>query len=338
MNMQLDFEHRHAAHCENGVVRNLLNFYGIQLSEPMILGLGSGIFFSHMPFYKLHGMPLTSFRPFPGTIFNRVTKTLGIDIQWHKFKDPDKAMQKLDEILFKGIPVGLRVGVYNLSYFPQEYRFHFNARNLCVIGKEEDEYIISDPIGMNKHRISSADLKKVRYAWGTSPPKGRMYYIKSLKDYRPLDEKMIDKATLKTCSDMLHIPFPMFGAQGVAYLGRRMRKWEDMYGKRGAALNLAQVIRMLEEIGTGGAGFRFMYAAFLQEASEMLNRPLWNQLSMELSETGDMWRDFSYHGARFFKNREGKIQSYDDLATKLQIISDRETDIFTRLEKSIKRG
>jgi len=43
---------------------------------------------------------------------------------------------------------------------------------------------------------------------------------------------------------------------------------EENMGKRDAALNLAQVIRMLEEIGTGGAGFRFIYGAFLQEAAE----------------------------------------------------------------------
>jgi len=137
---------------------------------------------------------------------------------------------------------------------------------------------------------------------------------------------------------MLGIPFNMFGAKGIAYLAKRMRKWERLYGERGAAMNLAQVIRMLEEIGTGGAGFRFMYAAFLQEASEFLNKPEWNQLSMELTEVGDLWRDFSYHAARFFKKREGIILSYNDIADKLEVISARETEVFRKLENSIKRG
>ncbi len=35
----------------------------------MVLGLGSGIFFLPMPFYRLHGMALTAFRYFPGNIF-----------------------------------------------------------------------------------------------------------------------------------------------------------------------------------------------------------------------------------------------------------------------------
>jgi len=50
-------------------------------------------------------------------------------------------------------------------------------------------------------------------------------------------------------------------------LSKKIRTWEEKMGARKAALNLAQVIRMLEEIGTGGAGFRYMYAAFLQQSA-----------------------------------------------------------------------
>ena len=336
--MEINFEHGHGAHCESAVVRNLLNFYGIRLSEPMVLGLGAGIFFCHLPFFKVNGYAMTSFRYISGRIFSDVTKTLGIEYRKHSFKDPDEAMAKLDEVLLSGTPVGLRVGVYNLTYFPKEYRVHFNGHNLCVIGKEGDDYIISDPIGQNKNKLSSADLKKVRFAQGALPPKGSMYYITSMEHYKPLDTGMIEKSIIKTCYNMTHIPLPMFGAKGIAYLARRMRKWEKLFGKREAALNLAQIIRMLEEIGTGGAGFRFMYAAFLQEASVLLNRPALNQFSMDLTAVGDLWRDFSYNAARFFKQREPEGLTYNDLAVKLEVISARELDIFKRLENSIKRG
>jgi len=336
--MELEFEHKPAGHCENGVVRNLLKFYGIDMSEAMIFGLGSGIFFSHMPFYKMHGMPVTSFRPLPGDIFSGVTRLLGIKVKRYKFHNQKKAMDKLDEILFKGIPVGVLVGVYHLPYFPKEYRFHFNAHNICVIGKEEDEYIVSDPVVVEKCRLSTNALRIVRFAKGTYPPDGRMYYIKSIDGMNPLDGQMVRKAILKACSRMLRIPLPMFGVKGIAYLSRRVRKWEKLYGEKGAALNLAQVIRMLEEIGTGGAGFRFMYAAFLQEASLVLENPELKKISLELTEAGDMWRDFAYNAARFFKKREGEIESYDQIADKLLAISRKEEDIFKKLERSVKRG
>ena len=64
--MKVEFQHRQSAHCENGVTSNLLRFYGVDLSEPMVFGIGSGYFFSHMPFIKLNGMAVTSFRVLPG--------------------------------------------------------------------------------------------------------------------------------------------------------------------------------------------------------------------------------------------------------------------------------
>ncbi len=103
---------------------------------------------------------------------------------------------------------------------------------------------------------------------------------------------------------MLTIPLPMFGIDGIRYLAKKLRKWPERMGEKKAALNLAQVIRMLEEIGTGGAGFRFIYAAFLQECAEKLNQPGLNEISLEMTGVGDAWRNFAWQAARCFKNRD----------------------------------
>jgi hypothetical protein len=44
--------------------------------------------------------------------------------------------------------------------------------------------------------------------------------------------------------------------KGIHLMSEKMRQWEKKFGTKKAALHLAQTIRMLEEIGTGGAGFR----------------------------------------------------------------------------------
>ena len=74
--MELNIEHRPAAHCENGTISSLLRFHGILLSEPMIFGLASGLYFTHVPWMKMGGLPVTSFRTFPGILFKRITKLL----------------------------------------------------------------------------------------------------------------------------------------------------------------------------------------------------------------------------------------------------------------------
>ena len=60
---------------------------------------------------------------------------------------------------------------------------------------------------------------------------------------------------------------PWVGINAFRHLGNKIPKFPQKYGVRQAALHLGQLVRMMEEIGTGGAGFRFLYAAFLQEAA-----------------------------------------------------------------------
>lgn len=333
--MKIDFSHSMAAHCENGTTRNLLRFYGLQLSEPLIFGIGSGCFFSYMPFYKVNGLPVISFRHWPGIIFKRSTQKLGVNILKKKFNSAKKAMIELDGLLQKGIPVGLLVGVFHLSYFPPEYRFHFNAHNLVVMGMENEKYFISDPVMEQIETLSSKELARVRFAKGTYPPKGRMYWIVSVPE-KPDIELAVKKGIIKNCDDMLRIPVPLFGIKGISYIAGRVKSWDIRYGKEKASLMLGQFIRMLEEIGTGGAGFRFMYAAFLQEASEILNKPILNDLSSEMTAIGDGWRLFAFKGAKNLRNRGVPETSYRDLSEMIFQLAGREEKVFRTLDKEIR--
>ena len=78
-------------------------------------------------------------------------------------------MSALNENLEKGIPTGMLVGVYHLTYFPDPYRFHFNAHNIVVHGIENERYLISDPIMEGYETLSYNELMKVRYAKGLLP-------------------------------------------------------------------------------------------------------------------------------------------------------------------------
>jgi hypothetical protein len=328
----IDFPHHQAAHCENGVTSNLLKHYGISLSEPMIFGIGSGLFFSYMPFIKVNDIPVVSFRPWPGQIFNRINKRLGIKIERQKFRDQAESMAALDRNLDLGIPTGCLVGVYHLTYFPPAYRFHFNAHNIVVVGRENGEYLVSDPIMPSIVRLSIKDLARVRFAKGTYPPRGRMYYIQDVPGTFDLKDAIL-KGIHHACNDMLTIPVPLFGIKGIRYLSRRMRNWPKKYGDKKAALYLGQVVRMLEEIGTGGAGFRFIYAAFLQESSLILEMPRLSEISAEMTAVGDRWREFALIAGRIFKNRAGQDEHYHAAADLLMEIADREEKIFRELRE-----
>jgi hypothetical protein len=330
--MSIEFKHYQHAHCESGVTANLLRHDGIDITEPLAFGIGAGMFFGHLPFLKVNGTPGSTFRTWPGAIFKRVMNRLGVEMHTERFRSPQKAMQALDNALAQGRPVGMLSSVYYLPYMPEAFRFHFNAHNMVVYGKEGDEYLVSDPILEDFARIKYDDLVKARFAKGTPEPRGFMYYVTKIP--ADIDYAKAIKAGIKqTGFFMLSPPLPWFGNSAIFLLANRIKKYPQTLPPRKAALYLGNVIRMQEEIGTGGAGFRFLHAAFLQEAGQMLKRDDLLRFSEELTAIGDDWRNFAYHAARIMKARQSDLVSYDELGDLLRICGEKEKDFFKRMDK-----
>lgn len=331
--METNFTHHQSAHCENGVASNLLKHNGLNISEPMVFGIGSGLFFVYIPFLKVNYAPAISYRPMPGIIFKRLAKRLNLKIKRQKFSNESKAIKALDENLKNNIPSGLQVGVYNLTYFPDEYRFHFNAHNLVVYGKTDTDYLISDPVMENVTTLTHAELNKVRFAKGAFAPKGQLYYPIQMPTDVDL-KKAILKGINNTCKDML-APIPIIGVRGMRWVAKLIKKWPVKEGTKKANHYLAQIVRMQEEIGTGGGGFRFIYAAFLQEAAVILNNEELQKLSLEMTAIGDLWRNFAVEASRVYKNRSSKVDVYNMLSNELLAIADKEEEFFKKLKKAI---
>lgn len=331
--MEINFTHHQSAHCENGVVSNLMKHNGFNISEPMVFGIGSGLLFCYIPFLMVNHAPAITYRAMPGFIFKRFAKRVGITIKREKFRDPKKAQAKLDENLKNNNPVGLQVGVYNLTYFPDEYRFHFNAHNLVVYGKDKDTYLISDPVMETVTTLTEKELEKVRFAKGALPPKGHMYYPTDFPKELHL-EKAIIKGIKHTCKEML-APVPIVGVKGIRVVAKLIRKWPKKKGVKVANHYLGQIVRMQEEIGTGGGGFRYIFAAFLQESSAILKNEKLAELSKEMTQIGDLWRDFAVDASRIYKNRAAKTDGYNDVASQLDTLADKEEAFFKKLKKAV---
>ena len=332
--MVINFEHIGAAHCETGVTSNMLNFYGCQLSESMIFGIGEGLSFIYIPFMSFKGNSLKfSFRSFPGSIFSNAMKKLRVKTGMKKrFGNREEAMKEMDKLLAAGIPVGNVVGLYHLPYAPA--RGHFNAHNLCVVGKEGDEYVISDPCWHTTLlNISYNDLLKVRFSEGAFKPRGKMYWIKEKPVIANDLNNIIERSIKGTCRKMLGIPFvSAIGVRGIVTLSKKMRKLGKKYSEKDAMLYLAALVQAIEEVGTGGAGYRYMYGNFLHETADILNEPKLKDFSVEMTHIGDLWRQLALECVRKFKNRSNA--TYDDLADKVVEIAKAEKEFFGALLRS----
>jgi hypothetical protein len=333
--MKTDFTHLQAAHCENGVTTNLLRSVGVnRLTEPLSFGIGSGIFFIYIPFLKINKGPAIAFRTMPGLIFKRTCKSLGIPVVRKKFSSKEQAEKVLEECIIAGRPVGCQVGVYYLTYFPKEYRFHFNAHNLIVYGRKDDQYLVSDPVMETVTTLSRYELERVRFAKGPLAPRGQLYYPK--ENVVVTDDRIraaIKHGIKKSVNDMLRIPFGIAGVKGIAGTGTKIKKWRDQLGQQQAGLYLAQLVRMQEEIGTGGGGFRYIYGAFLQEAYAYLANDELLEISKTFTRAGDLWRTAAVQAAGIYKGRIGSQQDFNVMGDYLIEIAQIEQGAFQALSK-----
>jgi hypothetical protein len=333
--MKTNFEHIQAAHCENGVTTNLLGVAGVaNMTEPLVFGIGSGLFFIYIPFLKVNKGPAFAYRTMPGLIFKRTCKSLGIPVIRKKFSSKEKAQRVLEECIEAGQPVGVQVGVYFLSYFPKEYRFHFNAHNLIVYGKEGDDFLISDPVMETVTKLSSYELERVRFAKGAMAPRGQIYYPKETRIITPEKIKNAIRTGIKrNVRDMLHIPGPIAGVAGIKYTGNKIKKWRDKLGLPKAQLYLAQLVRMQEEIGTGGGGFRYIYGAFLQQAHAYHPNDQLLEISKKFTQAGDLWRNSAVQAAGIYKGRISSQADFNVMGDYLLEISELEKIAFKELSK-----
>ncbi len=328
--MNTDFQHRQSAHCETGVVSNLLTHNGLAMSEPMAFGLSSSMTFAYIPMVKMAGMPLIGYRHLPGSVINGVAKRLNMRWEKRTFSSPEEGMRVLDEHLDKGRPVGMQTSVYWLPYFPPDMRFHFNAHNLVAYGREDGDYLISDPVFETPNRCAPDALKQARFARGAMAAKGMLYY--PVDPPKEIDyAEAIPKAIRWNRKTMTRAPLPVIGINGIRYLGRKITSLAKSPGQeKYLPLYLGHIVRMQEEIGTGGAGFRFIYAAFLQESARLLNQPLFKEAAVALTDAGDDWRMFALKATKMARGRS-KMDA-DELQSILNRVADREKAFWKMLE------
>jgi hypothetical protein len=333
--MKIDFQHIQSAHCESGVTSSLLRQNSVsKITEPLAFGIGAGLFFVYVPFIKINNGPAIAFRTFPGLIFKRTCNALGIKVIRKKFGSKEQAESFLMKCLDEGTPVGCQVGVYYLSYFPREYRFHFNAHNLIVYGKEDDNFLISDPVMENATTLTTYELERVRFAKGALAPRGQIYYP---KNQGLITDEHIKKAIIsgikKNVNMMLHVPGSFAGVRGIKNTGEKIKNWRNKLGLKKAGLYLAQLVRMQEEIGTGGGGFRYIYAAFLQEAHAYLKKDELLEISKMFTQAGDLWRTAAVQAAGIFKGRLSSQEDFNLMGDYLIEISVLEKAAFLALKK-----
>jgi tRNA G26 N,N-dimethylase Trm1 len=135
---------------------------------------------------------------------------------------------------------------------------------------------------------------------------------------------------------MLKIPMPFLGVRGIRRFADKIVEWPK-YARdiEELAHEIFKINVMLEDQGTGGGGFRYMYASFLREAGLLLNGPMLQDLSKRMMDIGDGWREISLYSSRMAKNRDLGTEKLKELGDIIRAKADLETVFFKDLKKTI---
>jgi len=332
MNNNINFEHKMYAHCETGTLVSLLNNAGYQITEPMVFGIASGIFFGY---FETKDFPFPTFivRSRPGEVRENLAKALNIKLKKFKFKNADEGMKKLDSLLEEGRVVGAQVDFFYMDYFPEWMRVHNNVHFVNILGKEGNNYIISDSYHREIAYLDQNLLRKARWAGGTMAPKGFLFYPEKLDPSVDLS-KPIPKSIKKAARNMINLPIPFIGIKGIYKFADKLKTWPGLARDiEHLSHEIMKINILLEDQGTGGAGFRYMYATFLKQASELMNNPKLNEMSERIMEIGDDWRKISYFAAKIGKNRDLGEERIAELSDMIRKQGDAEKVFFKELKK-----
>lgn len=284
------FRHFTTDHCITGSLRHVYAFHGHDLSEDLLLGIGSGVGFIY--WHQRGGVPFLG-----GRWEDRATgfevlagQRTGVQVTAQTTTSPRRAEAALVDLLARGEPVWLQVDMGFLPYFDLGGG-HFGGHAVVACGHDPaaGTVLLADR-DADLHPVPLADLAQARGStFQPFPPHHRWLTFDFAGQRRPTAGE-VTTAIRAQAATMLTPPLRNFGVAGIRKAAQAVRRWPSTLEPellRPALINMA--IMLSAEGGTGGGLFRYMFARFLAEAAELTGQRAYADQAERFRISGDGW-------------------------------------------------
>jgi hypothetical protein len=257
-------------HCSSTCLTEIARYNGMEVDEPLIFGIASGLDFIYVKHSEFKFSRIISGRT--PMLESNLFKNMGKSLYWREGKDIK--WSEIKEYIDNGIPLLFLTDIYYLPFYNTS-RNNFTGHTISVIGYDENRQIlfVSDYISDKILELSYKDL------------------IKSIKDVKPPFYKRfqmmpvtVSNMDFKECSIKELVINGLYSNaksmldeskyRGVNAISKFAIECEYFYDLPNWENLCMQMYQSLERIGTGGSGFRKIYREFLIQANVLLKNQL----------------------------------------------------------------
>ena len=254
-------------HCETTATGTLLGQLGIELSEPLLFGLGQGLGFV---FWNMKTMPFPFIggRIKPGLLTVNIARHLGMELGVQETSSKTRAWHEVKNLLDAGKAVGLKLDCFHLDYFTNP--IHFAGHYVAILGYDEQHAFLVDTVQQGSQVTTSLkSLERARSERGPMSSRNLWYTLDKCPSVRLTNEVLshaVRAAIRSNAAEYLNPPIKNLGYQGIEKASIEVVKWFD---RTGDTTEFATAATLMEQAGTGSALFRNLYRDFLREAAEL---------------------------------------------------------------------
>ncbi|MDP9867345.1 MULTISPECIES: BtrH N-terminal domain-containing protein [Streptosporangium] len=261
-----DVDARGMQHCETTALGVLLRHQGLDLSEPMLFGLGSGLSFIYWD-GKNMDFPFLGGRVKPFDLTRNLATRLGLELLVQETTSPRRAWENVTAPIDAGRPVGLQLDSYHLDYFGS--KVHFGGHVVAMYGYDDhDAYLVDTAQQGGAVSTSLTSIAQARAARGPMTAKHRSFTLTVPRSLPSPRDRIIPAIT--ACADaFLNPPIANLGHRGIERAGKLVRTW--LQRTDNPRRDLPQAALLMEKAGTGGALFRNLYRDFLADCTQLLD-------------------------------------------------------------------
>lgn len=284
----LNATHSPGRHCASTALADLTNYRGIGWSEAMCFGIGCGL---GIWYFRGGGKsPERLVHVRSADIEGQFFKRIGQDFRWRRYDDPEESEKDLIAALDGGDPAIVQSDIFHLPYY--NTTTHFPAHVIAVWGYDlyKKVFFVTDTERDKLIEVPFGAMRKARYVqMGFFDIKGNMYAPREIIAPDNLPEIM-SRSIIDQSRRLLDDSQDYQGISALRKWRSELEEWRGFKDRQWTARFTYQVI---ERRGTGGGGFRLMYADFLDEAAHVLPDVARLGLPSIMRATASAWSDLA---------------------------------------------